>query len=558
MIKSFIFFTLIAIFHLGSIQARTIVCESCSQLHFEDALYRADPPLAEGDVIELPAGSGTWGNPSGHGNAGRIFVTVKDVTVQGQGDSTIITMHPDGATYANGVIALWQPGVWKDMKIIGATGSPVTVFDIAAYTNPETGYQMRGGFRLTNITYEGHSDGYFVYAKAFVDNGLIDNCRISCDLSYAELIFARGATDAWQHNHTMGGENNIFIEDNIFSDTGYVCDANSNARMVVRFNSITGTNKIDGHGLASNSPARGVRNMEVYGNTFTSNDTAVTRIEMRGGTCMVFNNTADVGGWFFMTEYGYQAWWPNFGFRGVITASTENPSTITNNENHGYLDGYRVQVAATATTPDLGDVYTITVTSPTTFTIPVDVTSGGSVDWITTALTLNNYPIPDQIGNGKDGGPREPAYVWGNVRDGLPWERNVWSPHADAITNYRLEEGDAMATFTEKDVVQSNRDFFADAGFDDNTGVTVGTAAEMAMATPTNGHGFWVTDEGEWNSDNPGADGRLYRGNGSAWVLYYTPYTYPHPLRSESEEESAPSAINTNTINVNVLRIGGE
>ena len=46
----------------------------------------------------------------------------------------------------------------------------------------------------------------------------------------------------------------VYVEDCVFSGQGYVCDANANARFVVRFNTVTGPMKVDGHGKASNSP----------------------------------------------------------------------------------------------------------------------------------------------------------------------------------------------------------------------------------------------------------------------------------------------------------------
>jgi hypothetical protein len=507
--------------------AKTIYCPTCSQDDFENAYYRLSSP---GDTIVLPAGTATWGNSS-RANGGTIYL-ITNVTVKGQGDSTVIRMDDSGRTYAQGVIAVWAPVTFRDMKIVGASaGHPVTVFQMSAYYNAATNSQMRGGFRLTNITYEGHSDGYFAFIDSWVDSGLIDKCRISCDLSYAELIFMRGRTDAWQIDSSVGTADNVFVEDCVFSNTGYVCDANANARMVVRFNTIEGTNKVDGHGLASNSPPRSVRSMEVYGNRWTSAGAGNwANIEIRGGTVMIFNNSSNVG-WMQLHEYAYDAephGWPNFGIGGTSTAG--NPTTITTNGAHGYRTGWPIWVQA-----PIGRIYgtyDITVTGPNTFTIPVSTEQNETIDYATGYKTPHDYPIREQIGMGKNGEVREPAYIFGNKQSGAAWPRSFGTVCASALKFYRAQTGNPDATFTERDVVKANRDFFADAGFDVSTGVTVGTAMEKTAMNPTiAGSGFWVTDEGEWNSEHDGPDGRLYVWNGSSWVLAYTPYVYPHPAR---------------------------
>jgi hypothetical protein len=265
------------------------------------------------------------------------------------------------------------------------------------------------------------------------------------------MIFARGPADSWQISSSLGTNDNLFIEDSTFRGQGYVTDCNSNSRCVVRYNTITGPIKIDGHGKASNTPPRGVREIEIYGNTWASGGGYWPAIEVRGGTGRVFDNTSQGDGpWLILHEYAATATWPNF-----------------NN----------------------------------------------------TIQTV--YPIDDQIGVGKDPkvGASEPMVLWNNVSSGKAW----------AIS---LGYGDQAVL---QKFIQADRDYYAQAAtFDGSSGVGRGTKAQMQAITPTKtGVGFWVTDEGEWNSQNAGADGTLYVWSGSQWSASYTPYSYPHPRRAE-------------------------
>lgn len=73
----------------------------------------------------------------------------------------------------------------------------------------------------------------------------------------------------------------------------------------------------------------------------------------------------------------------------------------------------------------------------------------------------------------------------------------------------------------------------------------VGAGAGPASARPatcTAGVAYWVTDQGEWNSARPGADGQLYKCTAAnTWTLYYRPYPYPHPLRAQGGPPPAPA-----------------
>lgn len=272
----------------------TVYTTDGSQADVEAAIADA----AAGDTVTIPPGTFTYGTGGDYVGIG------KPITLAGSGrDATTVVIADSSGTWTNAAIRLWAAATVRDFTVRGSSAGIRAPFAAAGSS----------GWRITDIEFNQTpgKGSYFLYAGGVF--GLVDNCTINGAAGNNELIFTRGPENAWQTDDTIGTAQNVYIEDCTFNGDGYVCDINSNGKAVVRFCTINGPMKVDGHGKASNSPPRGVRHMEVHHNVWTStNQGGWLTVEMRGGTGHVFSNTA-ARGTFMLREYAMNASWPNFG-----------------------------------------------------------------------------------------------------------------------------------------------------------------------------------------------------------------------------------------------------
>lgn len=330
---------------------------------------------------------------------------------------------------------------------------------------------------------------------------------------------------AWSSPSTAGaldttGENNAYFEGNTLVNVMEGIDSNADGRIVSRFNTITNSGTV-----AHDTTSTGSRQYEYYNNTWIYDQVTgacgadppnINGIfQFRMGTGILFGNVL-----------------PD------ITSGSWGP------KNEITLEGANLRRHV-----------------------------GAWPCWNVISAPGQGWPAPRQpgwgytvggteVGEGTSGGSvfqdLEPVYIANNTGAGN-YENPTVTDFNDADGESCLSQhGGSPSTYPySADYIISDREFYkqvAYGSFNGSTGASQGTRNQMNLITTcTEGVGFWVTDEGNWNGENatvgtPGyqkGHGQLYRcGSSNNWQLYYTPYSYPHPLAGGSPPiEPPPSTI---------------
>jgi len=431
-----------------------------------------------------------------------------------------------------------------------ATDNTLILDNLTGSTGP-LGIQTAGAsssFRLTGITIKGGSKGGVKYNGQVEVNGLSKNVRIDHNHFNTSTYNSGGTLGVYVYNWLNGvadhnifdgtGVNNgihinmdafggytfghgswaaatnfgssgfFFVENNTFNN-GFVNDCQSGGRQVLRYNVINEA-PAQTHPTNSGTANRSCRATEVYGNAFKGSNSYSGPPEqifwMSGGGLLIWGNTAPTG------------------YQNLVTLHSMRRSNNTYGEDP----------------------------TPAGWGFCGTSFNGTGSAWDQNSNTTTGYHCLDQPGMGVgqllsgdfagDGG----SGVVNTVTNSVSWPHEALEPIYEWLDTWALVSGYPGSVFNVSDsgAFVANTDYYQyTSSFTGASGVGSGTLAARP-STCTTGVAYWATDQGNWNQSGIGGQGELFTCTvTNTWTLYYTPYTYPHPLSVQPAAPVNPQAI---------------
>jgi len=431
-------------------------------------------------TITIPASAPTWSSQSTVSLSS--WTNVTSLTIQGAGPTnTVITVGNTDSALS--VTAGTKTFVLKDM---GFSDARTTNHHSGMVVVSGTAASSTSGWRVTNVYFTDFDDypGNDTWAMSVYGYGLIDNCHFTAYGSGGGGIRIFGAGNQfanWDAILNFGDANATFVEDCTFTWPvqnstwpDVAVDTFSSARWVVRHNTITNT-FLQVHGLDSTWDGRSGLSFEIYNNTLSSSNRYIGGPYIRGGTGLYHDNTH--------IYTGNGAGWtgPNLDVYRVCTGTSadiahwgycyDTPSRkICSNMNTDGTYTGRIQTCQTDADCTGGATCNRMFLSTDRDSLCTVGDSNCTKYWDGDSTNPQGWPCRDQPGRGTHQDLR-PIYTWGN------------NTNSGTIGAYASD----WSCGTVSTYIQEGRDFC---------------------------------------NHSPATD----CGSVKAWS--YTPYTYPHPLRT--------------------------
>lgn len=387
--------------------------------------------------------------------------------------------------------------------------------------------------------------------------------------------------NSWADADTYGTNQAIYVESNTFTQTGGILwpitetegsfglTSWGGGRVVCRFNTGIGMRSMCvNHGTESAGRPRGGRQMEFYKNSMTCvNLTDPCHLNgmllgagPRSGSLLNMANSytwsvnSGINQYVAIAEYralqsigtfgpcdGSGQWDWNDGvtyFSGAIASvSGSNPYTITVSGSPGWSTNQWVSNGTPYSIHDVTIDNGSEIVSSTSNSVTVNAwTSIAYANGDSIQILRANACIDQSsriLGSLLSGNPPTPTNASGG------WQNQTLDPVYEAGDTSTLDPVFGFVTTNTAHII-ANRDFYQEVSqtaqtsssspFDGTAGTGFGTLARRP-STCTTGVGYWATDQGSWNTSGSGGQGLLYTCTSTnTWTLFYTPYSYPHPL----------------------------
>lgn len=480
---------------------------NCTEAAVRSAFTPQGGLAADTTTINIPnTGNCSWSSQE-------MFLTlpagIGNLSIIGAGDTTSTRGGGSGNTVILDDLQQGSDALWS---IAESDTNRTRVIRIAGFTfRRSSGATKNSGFikivslsqvRIDHNTFDANFalmwTMHIWFAKGLFHENIIQNIGgqpngggVFSHFTGADSIDGEGDA-AWAAATGFGTDSFLFFENN--TSSAALSDCDHGAKVVIRFNSVTGDGMFSSHGTGQEATrTRGCRAVEMYGNVLTGTANHFTAGFVTGGPGLLYDNTIN-GNYstvmrFYDSRHDTQDFQPPTptGWGKCGTAPTGVGSNW--DQNTDAVTGYACLDQIGRGQGDL-----LSGSFPTTIN-----NTTGTIAWPHQAL--------------------EPWYEWNNVMPTNPY--SVVKP----------------------DITQSDREYFVFTNaFNGSTGVGRGTLAARPVtcggATGNIKVGYWATDTTT-----------LYQCTSlNTWTQLYRPFAYPHPLAGTTgtPPPGTPSSVTVN------------